>query len=407
LDGNVYVADTGNSRIVKFTRDGAFLTEWGSQGNATNEFDYPHGIAVDLDGNVYVADTNNNRIVKFTSDGAFLETWGPAVALGTLSFPRGIAVDLDGNVYVADTGNDRIQKFTSDGAFLETWGFQDIIIEDGNFRSPHGIAVDLDGNVYVADAGNDRIQKFDGNGNFLSKWGYSGGAGAYGGFNSPYGIAAMHTSLGEMIYVVDSSNYRIQKFTSDGADLTEWGSQGNANGKFRSPHGIAVDLDGNVYVADSGNDRIQKFYDIDFREKFTEEEFTDKEKGPFMVTTTDSAMGDGTHIYLEFSEIHVNYEITATQNGETILQETAHAMEMIGENYHIDAVGSDDNPIDIEIVSLGIGPPNDEDNWTGPTGTVATTQVVPEFGTIAMMVLAVAIISIVAVTAKSRVIPRL
>ena len=125
-----------------------------------------------------------------------------------------------------------------------------------------------------------------------------------------------------------------------------------------------------------------------------------------MVTITDSVMGDGTHVYLEFSEIHVNYEITAMQNGETVLQVTDHAMEMTGANHHIDAVGSDENPIDIEIVSLGIGPPDAEDDWTGPTGIVATTQVVPEFGTIAMMVLAVAIISIIAVTAKSRVIPR-
>ncbi|MCH7966149.1 MAG: PEFG-CTERM sorting domain-containing protein [Thaumarchaeota archaeon] len=125
-----------------------------------------------------------------------------------------------------------------------------------------------------------------------------------------------------------------------------------------------------------------------------------------MVTITDSVMGDGTHVYLEFSEIHVNYEITAMQNGETVLQVTDHAMEMTGANHHIDAVGSDENPIDIEIVSLGIGPPNAEDDWTGPTGIVSTTQVVPEFGTIAMMVLAVAIISIIAVTAKSRVIPR-
>jgi predicted secreted protein with PEFG-CTERM motif len=72
----------------------------------------------------------------------------------------------------------------------------------------------------------------------------------------------------------------------------------------------------------------------------------------------------------------------------------------------VDAIGSDDSPIDIEIVSLGIGAPDAEADWTGPTGTVATSQVVPEFGTIAMMILAVAIISIVAVTAKSRVIPR-
>jgi len=125
-----------------------------------------------------------------------------------------------------------------------------------------------------------------------------------------------------------------------------------------------------------------------------------------MVTITDSVVEGGTQVNLEFSTIHVNYEITAMQNGEEIFKEAAHAMEMTGASHMIDAVGSDENPIDVEIVSLGIGPPNANQDWTGPYGTVATTQVVPEFGTIAMMVLAVAIISIVAVTAKSRVIPR-
>ena len=124
-----------------------------------------------------------------------------------------------------------------------------------------------------------------------------------------------------------------------------------------------------------------------------------------MVTITNSAVLDGTQVELEFSELHVNYEIIATQNGETVLQETAHAMEHTA-THQIDAVGSDENPIDIDIVSLGIGSPGAEDSWTGPTGSVATSQVVPEFGTIAMMILVVAIISIVAVTAKSRVVPR-
>ena len=129
------------------------------------------------------------------------------------------------------------------------------------------------------------------------------------------------------------------------------------------------------------------------------------EGGDLMVTITDSAVLDGTQVELEFSELHVNYEITATQNGETVLQETAHAMEMTA-SHMVDAVGSDESPIDIEIVSLGIGAPGNEADWTGPTGSVATSQVVPEFGTIAMMILAVAIISIVAVTSKSRIIPR-
>ena len=129
------------------------------------------------------------------------------------------------------------------------------------------------------------------------------------------------------------------------------------------------------------------------------------EGGDLMVTITDSAVLDGTQVELEFSELHVNYEITAMQNGETIYTETAHAMENTA-THQIDAVGSDENPIDIDIVSLGIGAPGEEDSWTGPTGSVATAKVVPEFGTIAMMILAVAIISIVAVTAKSRIVPR-
>ena len=68
---------------------------------------------------------------------------------------------------------------------------------------------------------------------------------------------------------------------------------------------------------------------------------------------------------------------------------------------------SDDNPIDIQVKSLGIGLPGEEAKWTGPKDViVAKKQVVPEFGTIAMMILGISIVSIIAVTAKTRVIPR-
>ena len=128
--------------------------------------------------------------------------------------------------------------------------------------------------------------------------------------------------------------------------------------------------------------------------------------GELMVSIADSQVLGGTQIELTFSELHVNYDIIATQGGETILEEKGqHAMESTA-THQIDAVGSDDNPIDIKVISLGIGAPGEEADWTGPTGEVATAKVVPEFGTIAMMILAVAIISIVAVTAKSRVVPR-
>jgi len=127
-----------------------------------------------------------------------------------------------------------------------------------------------------------------------------------------------------------------------------------------------------------------------------------------MVTITDLATDDGVQVDLEFNQMHVNYEITATQNGNIVLQETGHAhTDMMG-SHMIPVTASGDNPVDIQVVSLGIGLPGDEANWSGPVDeTVATKQVVPEFGTIAMMILGISIISIIAVTAKTRVIPKL
>ena len=135
-------------------------------------------------------------------------------------------------------------------------------------------------------------------------------------------------------------------------------------------------------------------------------EHEEAEDVELMVMISDSQVMGGTQIELEFNVLHLNYDLTATQNGEVVFEEKGlHSMELIA-THQIDALGSDENPIDVEVVSLGIGAPGDEDSWTGPVGQVTTAKVVPEFGTIAMMVLAVAIISIVAVTAKSRVVPR-
>jgi len=126
------------------------------------------------------------------------------------------------------------------------------------------------------------------------------------------------------------------------------------------------------------------------------------------VTVTDLATDGGVQVDLEFNQAHVNYEITATQNGNVVLQEKGHAhTDMMG-HHMVPVSASDDNPIDIQVKSLGIGLPDEEAKWTGPKDViVATKQVVPEFGTIAMMILGISIVSIIAVTAKTRVIPRL
>ena len=72
----------------------------------------PSGLAFDVDGNLYISDTQNNRIHKFTIDGKFLLSWGsPGTNPGQFYLPWGITVDSTGDVWAADWGNDRVQKF--------------------------------------------------------------------------------------------------------------------------------------------------------------------------------------------------------------------------------------------------------------------------------------------------------
>ena len=117
------------------------------------------------------------------------------------------------------------------------------------------------------------------------------------------------------------------------------------------------------------------------------------------IDVTFTMMGEGVE--------HVNYDIKATQNGEVVLDEMGvhdHDGVMNHMTAPLPAAASDDAPVEIDVMFNGFGI---DEPFTGPIGQVETAQVVPEFGTVAMMILAVAIISIVAVTAKTRVIPRL
>jgi predicted secreted protein with PEFG-CTERM motif len=100
---------------------------------------------------------------------------------------------------------------------------------------------------------------------------------------------------------------------------------------------------------------------------------------------------------------HINYDITASQEGKQVLNKMAqHQHE--GKGSHMTDALSSDKPVDIKVTLQGIGI---EAPFTGPKGEIVTFQVVPEFGTIAVMILGVAIVSIIAVTARSKVIPRL
>jgi uncharacterized protein (TIGR03663 family) len=274
-DGSIYVADSGNHRIQKYSADGQLLTTWGHmckmleglQGcqspDGAGGFYDPWGIAVDGDGFVYVADTWNHRIQKFTADGEFVTMWGTygvadsAVGgQGMFWGPRAVAVDADGLVYVSDTGNKRIQAFTSDGAFVTQWGGKGTL--DGKLDEPVGIAIAPDGRAFVADTWNQRIQVFDAQHYFLSAWAVDSWYGQ-SLVNKPY----LALDARGRVYATDPEMYRVLVFDENGQFLTSLGQYGNDDQSFMLPTGIAIDAQGYIWIADTTNHRVMKFPPVD------------------------------------------------------------------------------------------------------------------------------------------------
>jgi hypothetical protein len=164
-NGDIFVADghrdsatahPGNNRIVKFSKDGKFLKQWGRKGTGPGEFQEPHTIAMDSRGRLFVGDRMNNRIQIFDQNGKFLEEWKQ------FGRPSGIYITKNDTIYVADS-----ESGPDTGAGeLETWrkgirigsaktGKVIAFIEDLEWARPEhsgaeGVGVDSDGNVYGA-----------------------------------------------------------------------------------------------------------------------------------------------------------------------------------------------------------------------------------------------------------------
>jgi len=258
-DGSLYVADSGNHRIVKFSPDGQMLTSWGSKGAGPGQFNEPWGIAVGPDGSVYVADTWNHRIEKFDANGKFLLQWGHAAMTGgqltepgAFFGPRAIVIGPDGRVYVTDTGNKRVQVFSPQGTFVAQYGGGGV--GPGQFDEPVGITVGPDGNFYVADTWNQRVQVFDPHFKYLRQWPVEGWS-SQSVVNKPY-IAVDRQGR---VYVTDPENYRVIVFDKTGKVLLVFGQFGTDWSSFGLPNGIALDRQGRIYVADADNHRILIF----------------------------------------------------------------------------------------------------------------------------------------------------
>jgi len=257
--GPVVTAPVEEEPYEKVRRPLAAIRTWGTQGSGLAQFQDPRGVALGPEGRVYVADGGNHRVQVFDGVGKFLHQWGAqGSGPGQFQEPWGLAVASNGEVYVADTWNHRVQVFDAEGNFLRGWGnfaqTAQAVGAEGQFWGPRDVAIDAQGNVYVTDTGNKRVQKFSPEGEFLGQW---GGVGIERGqMDEPVGIAI--GSVGH-ICIADTWNQRVQKFSSLFMPLAQWSVEAwFGQSVVNKPH-IATDPQGRVYVTDPEGNQVIVF----------------------------------------------------------------------------------------------------------------------------------------------------
>lgn len=302
--GNLYIADYGNSRIRKIDRHGIITTfagtgEAGFAGDGgpaiQAKINFPHAITVTDNGTVYFADRQNHRVRKITPDGiittiagngqAGFSGDGDSALNASLSQPEGIAVDRRGNVFIAEFNNHRIRKVSPAGIIVTvagngTAGFSG----DGGLASKASlnitpaVTVDSSGNLYICDRENHRVRKVDRRGIITTVAGNGieattenigdGGVATAASLNRPVGLALDRAGN---LYIAERNGHRVRKVTPVGVITTIAGTGvAGFNGDhadatkamLNTPRRLTINQFGRagdvLYIADTGNHRIRQ-----------------------------------------------------------------------------------------------------------------------------------------------------
>ncbi|CAF1496326.1 unnamed protein product, partial [Didymodactylos carnosus] len=267
---NIYVADSNNQRVQQWQSgqtNGSTIAGVTSQsGNGFNQFNSPTSVFVDINDNLYVADLNNYRVQRWASNSVVGTTVaggnGQGPALTQLGTTYSIYVDTNDSVYVSELGNHRVTKWASGAS-------SGVVVAGGagagssatQLQYPVGVTIQTStGNIYIADQSNHRVQRVSpGSLTGTTVAGQTGTCGI-GSSQLCFPKSVQFDTLGNM-YIVDSSNNRIQRWAPNAVSGTTILQQGSGSGlsQLNAPNGGKFDLLGNYYVVDTTNNRIMKY----------------------------------------------------------------------------------------------------------------------------------------------------
>jgi sugar lactone lactonase YvrE len=235
--GDVYIVDTGNSRVVEVTAQGVASVV--AITGLSPALSSPNGITIDGSCNLYVADTGNNRVVEITPAGA-----GSVISTGSvnLSSPKGVALDQSGDLFIADTTNNRIVEVASGGAAAALT----ITVSSGSatLNVPIGLAEDVTGKLYIADSSNNRIVT-------VAAGSTTGVVASILGGVVLSGPTAVTVDRMGNVFIADTNNSRIAEIDTSSNGTVLYTNSFSLSG----PLGVALDAFGTVYIADTGDNQ--------------------------------------------------------------------------------------------------------------------------------------------------------
>lgn len=244
-NGDVYVADTANQRLVHLDKDGKFVNAWGQAGEGPGQFTEPFDVGVTPDGNVAVLDAVNQVISVWTPAGDLVNTLGQQL---TFYRPRGFGISPAGEYFVADTGGVRVVQAGADGQRINQFGGPE---EDLGPGQPTDAAVSPGGFAYVAEPISGLLWRLDP---------------ATGERQKFAGVAANtvespHLAVGSdgRILLSDPEGGRVLALTPDVKPLAQFGGRGSQPGQFGRPVGVAFGPGGTMFVVDPDLCRVTAF----------------------------------------------------------------------------------------------------------------------------------------------------